>query len=177
MINGALFSYFNSFAGVSSAGDALIVFCADTLGLIILFGLVIFLFSHVHKRQGFKNVIVVLVAGFLAWSVAALIKYLFPSPRPFIALPDARQLVGFGFEGVDSFPSAHAAFFSALAVATYFYHKELGVFLVIAAFLIGVGRIAAGVHWPIDVLVGYLLGVSAAFCSYYSVRVLLKGRR
>jgi undecaprenyl-diphosphatase len=163
-MNETIFKYLNNFAGQSQILDGAIVFCADTLGIILLFCLILFLFSYEHKKQGFYNIVVVLGAAFLAYVVAYILKNIYPSPRPFIALDNVHKLIDHG--GIDSFPSGHATFFSAVATALYFYHKKIAFFYAIGALIIGLSRIIAGIHWPFDILGGYILGGIIAILVY-----------
>lgn len=144
---------------------SMVVFFADKFGLILLFGLLYYLFTHKDRKRGVRDVVVVLSAAVLAWLASVTIKYIIASPRPFLALPDVNQLIEFG--GNDSFPSGHATFFSALATALYFYHKRLGVLYALGALIIGVSRVVAGIHWPVDILAGYVLGGFIGIAVYY----------
>jgi len=68
-----------------------------------------------------------------------------------------------------SFPSNHAATFSALGLSIYFYKKNIGILLLIFALLIGLARIIAGVHFPVDILGGFILGILVSFiCRSFS---------
>ncbi len=163
-MNETIFRYLNSFAGKYEWLDASIIFSGETLGIILLIGLVIFLFSHEHKEKGFHNIIVVFGAILFAWGVSWIIKHVYPSPRPFIALDDVTKLINYG--GMDSFPSGHATFFAAMATVLYFYHKKIALFYALGAVFIGVSRVVAGIHWPLDILVGYLLGGVVASFTY-----------
>jgi len=171
-MNEKIFHYLNSFAGQYEWLDISIVFFAETLGIILLLGLLMFLFSHEHKGQGFHNVIVILTAAVFAWALSRAIKYSYPYPRPFIALDDVTKLINHG--GIDSFPSGHTTFFSAIATALYFYHKKIALFYALGALLIGISRIVAGIHWPLDVLVGYALGGITAVFVYYTYQVIIE---
>lgn len=170
-MNEIIFKYINNFAGQYEWLDIIIVFFADTWGIILLLGLLMFLFSHEHKGQGFHNVIVILTAALFAWALSWAIKHIYPYPRPFIALENITKLIDHG--GIDSFPSGHTTFFSAIATALYFYHKKIALFYALGALLIGLSRIVAGVHWPLDVVVGYALGGTAAAFVYYTYQVAL----
>jgi undecaprenyl-diphosphatase len=101
--------------------------------------------------------------------VARLIKYFFPHPRPSV-LPDTHVLL-FPDDN-QAFPSGHATFFSALAAALYYYHKQIAFWYAVGALLIGLSRIIGGVHWPVDILAGYLLGgiIGAGVYYFYKIR-------
>jgi undecaprenyl-diphosphatase len=69
-----------------------------------------------------------------------------------------------------SMPSSHAANFFALAmVFSYFFRKYQGAFWFLAS-LVAYSRIAVGVHYPFDVLVGALVGTgfSASWVFIYN---------
>jgi membrane-associated phospholipid phosphatase len=52
----------------------------------------------------------------------------------------------------------------ALAFAVFFSHKKAGYIFICFAFLIGLARITAGVHFPVDIFGGFVLGAMIA-CS------------
>lgn len=89
-----------------------------------------------------------------SWVTAALLKIAFHIPRPFIQEGIAPLVYETGF----SFPSEHMTVFSALAMASYFLNKKLGIILFTGAFFVGVSRIVIGVHTPIDILGGFFVG-------------------
>lgn len=64
-------------------------------------------------------------------------------------------------DGWSSMPSDHASLFMGLAVAVLFIHKSTGIFLVFwAVFVSSVPRVILGLHWPSDLIVGWLLGAA-----------------
>jgi undecaprenyl-diphosphatase len=65
--------------------------------------------------------------------------------------------------GYNSFPSGHATFFASLALAMFFYHKKRGWYFLLSALIIGLARIISGVHYPIDIVAGYIIGVCSAY--------------
>jgi undecaprenyl-diphosphatase len=109
-----------------------------------------------------------LIAGFFAFVVARACAEILPfRERPLhnaalhFQLPYgeiANTLIGWS-----SFPSDHAAVFFALAMAIYFVSRTAGIFaLCHAFFIICLPRIYLGFHYPTDILVGALIGVSTA---------------
>ena len=87
-------------------------------------------------------------------------KYLIHTPRPFDVFP---KVVSLFPETSYAFPSGHATFFMAIAFAIFFNHKKVGYVFILFALLIGVARIVSGVHFPVDILGGYILGFAIAF--------------
>jgi len=169
-MNETIFNAINSIAFRSEFLDSAIIFFADKFGLILLFGLVYYLFTHKDRKKGVRDVIVVITAGLLAWALAHVLKAVFVSPRPFLVLDSVNQLIEHGDH--DSFPSGHASFFSTLAISFYFYHKRLALIYIIGALIIGFARVAAGIHWPGDILGGYILGGAVAICVYYGLQYI-----
>ena len=91
-------------------------------------------------------------------------------PRPCIALPDTRLLVGRVDSG--SMPSGHAAnWFAATAVGFLFYRRSLR-FLLPAAATIAFSRVYDGVHYPSDVVVGAALGAGYASAGVWAADAL-----
>lgn len=155
-MNQAVFDYFYSFAHRNNFLDALIGFTADWYGLIILATLFIYLFNHRdNPNKGVRDLFVVGATAVSAWFIAHFFKDVFQTLRPFDALSSVKPLL---VESGYAFPSGHATFFMALASAIWFYHRPLAVFFGISAILIGLARVAAGIHWPVDILGGLILG-------------------
>ena len=61
-----------------------------------------------------------------------------------------------------SFPSGHAAFFFALAATLFCFNRRWGWWYVLAAAAIGIARVFAGVHWPLDIAGGAVVGIVSA---------------
>lgn len=64
-----------------------------------------------------------------------------------------------------SFPSDHAALFFALATCIFFVSRGAGIFALLHAFfVVSLPRVYMGMHYPTDIVVGALIGVSLG-CS------------
>lgn len=163
-MNEAIFKFFNNFAFQNSIFDAIIIFLSDKFGLLLIFILIIWAFTHKHKEENIRNISVIFLSGLFAWFIAKIIKYFYFSPRPFEVLNSVNVLFEHG--GNDSLPSGHAVFYSSIATSFYFYHKYLAIIYIIGALLIGASRIIAGIHWPLDILAGYALGGIVGYFAY-----------
>ncbi len=96
-----------------------------------------------------------------------LLKETIQRPRPYEALVDVRQLVG---SGGGSFPSNHAMNSAIIAtILTAFFPRSRALCWGYAA-IVGFSRIYCGVHYPSDVLGGYVIGVLWALLVLNAVR-------
>ena len=177
-MNNNLFFSFYSLAHRSFFLDNMIVFFAQTFPYIVIFLAILFLLFHHEifvKRhplkalvQKLKEIFLTFLSVFVAWLSAIFLKTIFSIPRPFIQFPKVIPLIT---ENDFSFPSGHAAFFMGLAVAIFLHHKKAGYLFFVFALIIGIARIVAGVHFPVDILAGYLLG---GIISYLLIKLFKK---
>ncbi|MES2225032.1 MAG: phosphatase PAP2 family protein [Patescibacteria group bacterium] len=108
------------------------------------------------RKERIKDAAVI-GGGVIATGIAiVLLKIFIAYPRPFTVLANLRVLVSLPDDY--SFPSGHSAITMALATGVYCYNKKLGMLLFAFAFVVGMARIYVGVHYPLDVAVGFMLG-------------------
>ncbi len=107
-----------------------------------------------------KEILMVFFIGIIAYLFDIILKYIIHTPRPFDVFSQVHPLFA---ESWYSFPSGHATFFMALAFSLFFLHKKAGYVFMFFALLIGIARIIAGVHFPIDILGGFCIGFLVAF--------------
>jgi undecaprenyl-diphosphatase len=81
---------------------------------------------------------------------------LWPRRRPFARLASVEVLVA--HDDARSFPSRHVASGLAMAAVGAAAHPRLGIAMAAVAWLLGASRVAAGLHYPTDVLAGAVLG-------------------
>lgn len=161
-LNQKIFYALNSFAGRSDFLDSVIIFVASWLPFILVaFVLVYFIFIKRNPKRLFILSILVFVSAFITETMKWAI---FRHPRPFAALPDVVSLIN--ISSLDSFPSQHATIFTALATSIFIYDRRLGIWFVVFAVLISVARVVAGVHYPLDVLTGFVIGFIVPFFAY-----------
>jgi membrane-associated phospholipid phosphatase len=79
-----------------------------------------------------------------------------PRERPFGNLSDVEALVP--HTAKRSFPSRHVASGLAMAAIGRRAHPLLGLAMSAVAWLLGLSRVATGLHYPSDVLAGAFLG-------------------
>ena len=77
--------------------------------------------------------------------------------RPFAALGVEPRIK---HEDNGSFPSNHSASSMIIAISLFNINAVLGIVFVILSVLTGASRIAAGVHYPLDVFAGWFIAVA-----------------
>ena len=140
-----------------------------------------------YKWHGFRMVLgaVVLVA-FTDSLDHYILKPWIGRLRPCALLANGQHVISWvrlpiGMKWDPSFPSAHALNNFAIATffSTIFQHKRPVRFLFLVAFIISIGRIYEGVHYPSDIvggaLIGMLIGLGfAGLSEYLEERLKLK---
>ncbi len=169
-MNNSIFHFFNNLTHHFQFFDNLIVFLATTFGYLVILGTIIFLIVHrdMKLEKGslaslifrIREIAVFFASGLVGWLLVEFFKAAFSHPRPFIVFSEISPLFIHG--GTDSFPSGHATFFASLATSIFLYHKKAGYILFACALLVGLARIIAGVHFPLDIIAGYILGIVMA---------------
>jgi undecaprenyl-diphosphatase len=104
------------------------------------------------------------------WSATGL-KALIDRPRPPLRYAEPKPLVQVPHDA--SFPSGHAATSFAAATILSFASPRLAPLFFLLAAAIAFSRVYVGVHYPLDVIGGALLGVFVAT----SLRLLVRARR
>jgi undecaprenyl-diphosphatase len=146
------------FEGLSYAGRL------GLLWIVIAAALAVF-----YRRYGV--LVLTLVAVAVAdWSATAL-KALVDRPRPPLRYTEPKTLVAVPHDA--SFPSGHAATSFAAATMLSFSFPRLTPWLYLLATAVAFSRVYVGVHYPLDVIGGALLGVLVAT----ALRLLVTGRQ
>jgi undecaprenyl-diphosphatase len=83
----------------------------------------------------------------------------YPEPKPLVHVPDS-----------GAFPSGHSATAFACATVLAWYDRRLAVPAFVLAAAIAWSRVYVGVHWPLDVLGGAVLGLGIGYLLVFPGR-------
>ncbi len=165
-----IFQYLNSLGNTSWDGFWLIV--THKLTAIPLYAILLFL---VYKNYGLKGTIVVIVCVALLITstdqISNLFKHGFKRPRP-CQLEDlkpsirhiAKNCGRYGYFSAHAASSMAAAIFLSLSLRKRY--KIIPFILIPWAIVVGYSRIYLGVHYPLDVLTGMIVGGILGFLYY-----------
>jgi undecaprenyl-diphosphatase len=131
------------------------------------FPILVALWIAVERKKAVLTLIGIVLAVALADSVSyRLVKQHVQRERPERVMPNV-QLKTHSHSG-DSFPSIHTSNIFAAAVVLRYMYPALRSFVFIIAFLIGYSRIYVGVHFPLDVVGGAIIGY---FCGFFTIAI------
>jgi membrane-associated phospholipid phosphatase len=170
-MNNTIFFFFYNLAHQSKISDGIVVFFAVYFIYIAIISAGIFLLFNFKVlpsrnpirefRNRWKDFVSVSLSVAVAWFFNKFIaKILFHALRPFVVFSQVRPLFG---ETGFAFPSGHSAVASALAFALFYTNKKIGYVFMFFALLIGVSRVISGVHFPVDILGGFIEGFIIAY--------------
>lgn len=134
-----------------------ITFLGDTVTALSIAALI----SYRHPHLVLATIVAALICGV----TIQLAKHGFSAPRPPAALPSGSfHTIGPAYRS-NSFPSGHTAtgflMFGLLTRTVRTFRWRLCLYA--AAVLVGWSRVVCGVHWPVDVAVGAVIGSLSAY--------------
>ncbi|MFA5004496.1 MAG: phosphatase PAP2 family protein [Candidatus Saccharimonadales bacterium] len=142
--------------------DTMIIFCAKYVYLLVVLGILLALI-RVQPSRRWHFILVVLVGGLLAFALSRLAGQLFYDPRPFVRdhvtplIPHAAN---------NGFPSDHALLTMTLTAVAFFFHKRIAGGMLLLTVIVSIARVLAKIHSPIDIMGGWLIGITGAVLGY-----------
>lgn len=120
-----------------------------------------------QKKQIALAIFTALIIALILDKTGAKLYY---DPRPFMT-QNVTPLVAHAAD--NGFPSQHTLYSVTLAVTLIFYRKKLGWIALGIALAVGIARVAALVHSPIDIIGGALFGAAAGSAGYWLSKKIL----
>lgn len=147
--------------GISKLTDWLVVFFAEYLIYFLVAAFIYFLFKAPRGQKMYLFALATLATILSRGILTELVRFFFFRLRPFAALGFNPLVAQSAAEA--SFPSGHMAFLFPIALALWYMDRKKGYWFMFFTLLVGVARIAAGLHYPSDILGGIVIGCLSFF--------------
>lgn len=144
--------------------QAAILIARDLSNIVPLLAVVLWLWGPRDQLCAQRQLVIKMgMAIVVSLTVSWVMGHVFPHDRPFV------DGVGYNFlhhAPDDSYPSDHGTVAFTFALAFLFWHRLWsGTVLMGVALLIAWSRVYLGVHWPLDMLGGLLVGISGCLSA------------
>lgn len=172
-----LFTFFNSLTLHVVWFDAVTIFAADYIIFLMIALIVGYVWFERDQDKGFAHVAHMMTAMLLSRGVfVELIRIFLTRSRPFTTSDAVIQLLAQN-PVESSFPSAHASLMFALAMSMYYANRKWGVAFFIFAIISSLSRVIVGVHYPLDIIAGAVVGIGAAILVEVVAKRFGKGKK
>lgn len=135
--------------------DSIMIFGAEYLIFFMWF--LIFIFAIKGTTIERKSLVLFLISFPILVLIIKFIHLFFFEQRPYIT---NQILPIIPYTATDaSFPSRHGASCFTMAFAFLYFKSKWGMFLLLLAIWVGISRVYVGVHYPLDILGGFITGI------------------
>ncbi|MDP2684566.1 MAG: phosphatase PAP2 family protein [bacterium] len=166
-----LFLKINQSVGKNPRLDSFMYFSCKWLIYFISLFLFVWVVYNTPGEQILSRIIFFIIVILCSYSISLIIGGILRKPRPEVEIPEMKQLVH-TIALWKSFPSDHTSIgFLMIFLAMMF---GLSVYLLIplllCAGLVAVGRVYCGVHYPRDIVGGFILAIAVSlFVNYFFI--------
>lgn len=159
-----IFQIINHLAVSERFLNPIMIFLAEKAEYLFFVGIIFYWFYP--KSENRKMVVEAMLAACVALSINGEIGHFFYRDRPFVIhhvnwlIPHAKNA---------SFPSDHATAAFVIATAIWIWKKHAGWLWLVLASGIALSRVWTGVHYPLDVVAGMLIGAVVALAIHFLI--------
>lgn len=127
-------------------------------------------FLRIDKRLRLQFMLTLILGGALSYLLAKVGSHFYTDPRPFVQGHFTPLLAHSNDNG---FPSDHTLFAATLAWVSLAYSRKIGASLLILTLLIGLSRMAAGVHHSWDILGSFAFAAIGVYTAWLIAQRLI----
>lgn len=167
-----VFYFFNGFANQNRLLDIIFVIFAETIIFVLITGFIILL---IRARSRWVQMTTPLISGLVGrFAFASLIRAYAFRPRPFVAGFVSQLVYHNPLEA--SFPSGHAAFMFGMTFSLLFLPvpRAWKIVSLVLASISAISRVIVGVHYPLDIFAGALVGLISAILVKWIFEIIFK---
>lgn len=118
-----------------------------------------------------KTLLLTIVGLLLSFATIYFIHLFIQIPRPFLVFHTAPLIPP---PNSYSFPSSHSTTMAVYAFSLFLTKSKWTIFFIAWTLLVGFSRIYVGVHYPLDVIGGFVLGFIVTFMSLKFFQIVLR---
>ncbi len=138
-------------------------------GVILIALLLFFILAFRGSIKEKRAFLLTLVSYPLALFLIKIIHVFFIEERPFVTL----HLTPLYYYLPDpSFPSIHTATMTVMALSYLYFRSNWSFLFLLLMIWVGIARIYVGVHYPLDILGGFIVGIASITISIKITRLL-----
>jgi undecaprenyl-diphosphatase len=166
-MNKLIFFKLNKLAGRSGKLDRFFIFWArDFIICFLVFFGILFLVPSLAQLFGLSRYSLIAsgLIGMFSWVAAVLIKTIYFTERPYLNKRTKALLKK--KKNDPAFPSGHTTPMFAIGTIIFYFSPILGSIILVMALIMGICRVITGLHWPIDIVGGAVLGWLLSFLFY-----------
>jgi len=112
-----------------------------------------------------KAVLMAAMSIGFAGAMVDICNIFYTRPRPFMTLPASSVHILFYRPTDSSFPSNFASIMFAFVIPVIFANRKYGLWLLGLALITSFGRVFMGIHYPLDVTAGAVIGILTGFLA------------
>jgi undecaprenyl-diphosphatase len=146
--------------------NSVIIFCAKYLFVLVVICLAV-AWLPTDRDTKKRFIVATVLAGGIAFVLSRITGHLYYDPRPFVT-EHVKPLISHGPD--NGFPSDHALLTMTLTAITYFFNKKIASVMLVLTIAVGIARVLAKVHSPLDIGGGWVFGIMGAVCGFYLMR-------
>lgn len=169
MINLNLFYQIYNLSGQNPVLDQLMIIGAET-SIYIVF-LLVALITILGRAKEKKAALLIILSLAISLLIIKVIRNFYLEARPFVSLA-ITPLIQHMADA--SFPSTHSSAMASVAFTYTFYKSKFALLFLILMLWVGFARIFVGVHYPLDILGGFLVGLLSVSLSWIIKKWLKK---
>ncbi|MDN3020137.1 undecaprenyl-diphosphatase [Paenibacillus sp. BSR1-1] len=157
------FQFINHLAVSERVLNPFMVFLAEKAEYLFFAGIIFYWFFPRNRTENRRMVAEAILAACVALVLNVLIGHFFYRDRPFVShhvnwlIPHVKNA---------SFPSDHATAAFVIATAIWIWRKRDGWLWLLLSAGIALSRVWTGVHYPLDVTAGMIIGACTAFAVH-----------
>src|SRR3989338_185560 len=159
------FNFLYGLAGQSKILDWFIIFLVEYLPYFLIILFFFFLLKEKDFQTRFYYFSFTALALILSRGIITeIIRFFYHRPRPFLALNFTALI---NHSSSNSLPSGHAVFYFTLVILFFLFKGELWqrwrLWFLGGVILMGIARVSAGAHWPLDIVSGFFVAAVSVF--------------